>query len=365
MKIVGGSVFGVDHQMHNVDLCFENGVITEESQSGEFDASGCYVLPGLIDTHVHGAFGVEFYMSEGDLIPALDFFAAHGVTSILASTACATVEELEHDIRRIVGTNDDRIIGIHSEGPFINPINMGGMHADRIQKPNVDTLNRLYDASEGMLKIMTMAPELEGIEEVIDRCKDLGVKISMGHSSATYECAKKAVERGASRMTHTFNAMKAYNHREPGVLGYALDDKHVNCELICDLYHVSAPAIRLAVKMKGIENITMISDCSKFCGMGDGDYIVGDHTIYVRNGLCLLANGTISGSSKCLSAGAKNMFELGYQPEEIAIMAAVNPAKACGCTDRGELQLGYRADIVVFDKNFDIKAVFLGGERIR
>lgn len=364
MKIIGGSVFCADHKMHQMDLCFENGVITETSDSGEYDATGCYVLPGLIDTHVHGAFGVEFYMSDDDIVPALDFLATRGVTSIAASTACATVEEMEHDIRRIVGANDDRIIGIHAEGPFINPLNMGGMHADRIQKPSMETLNRLHETGNGMLKIMTMAPEIEGSEALIERCKELGIKISMGHTSATYECAKKAVDRGVSRMTHTFNAMRGYNHREPGVLGCALDDERVNCELICDLYHVSAPAIRLAVKAKGIENITMISDCSKFCGMGDGDYIVGDHTIYVRNGLCLLANGTISGSSKCLSDGAKNMFELGFKPEEIAVMAAVNPAKACGCTDRGELNIGCRADIVIFDNNFNLKAVFAKGVRL-
>lgn len=148
------------------------------------------------------------------------------------------------------------------------------------------------------------------------------------------------------------------------MLGRGLDDERVTCELICDLYHVSAPAIRLVLNAKGPEHVTMISDCSKFCGLGDGDYEIGGRIIYVRDGLCRLENGTICGSSKCLSDGAKNMYRLGYKPEEIAVMAAVNPAKACGCTDRGEFRMGYRADVVVFDQNFDIKAVFLGGERI-
>ena len=365
MKIFGGSVFGTDHKMHNVDLCFENGIITNESKSGQFDATDCYVLPGLIDTHIHGAFGVVYYFSDADMVPSLDWLSRHGVTGILASTATETPEELVHDIRRIANTKDSRIVGIHAEGPFINPVNMGGMHGDRIQKPNVEILKMMYEASKGKLKILTMAPEMEDADKVIECCNELGIKVSIGHSSATYDEAKKAVDKGACRATHTFNAMRGYNHREPGILGLALDDDRVSCELICDLYHVSAPAIKLAVKVKGIENITMISDCGMFTGMGDGDYVIGDHTIYVHNGLCLLENGTICGSSKCLSVGVKNMFELGYKPEEIAVMAAVNPAKACGCTDRGELQLGYRADIVVFDKSFDIKAVFLGGERIR
>ncbi len=364
MRIIGGKVFGTDHKMHEDVLCFENGVITESSLSGEYDAAGCYVLPGLIDTHVHGANGIEFYWSEEDITPALDWLSRHGVTSILAGTCSETPEELEHDIKNILSSNDSRILGIHAEGPFINPKNKGGMIENRIQKPDCDTVKRIYDASNGKVKILTLAPELKGVEAVIDMCMELGIKVSMGHTSATYAEAKSAVDRGASRTTHTFNAMRGYNHREPGILGCGLDDERVNCELICDLHHVSAPAIRLLLRAKGPENVTMVSDCSKFCGRGDGDYLVGEHTIYVRDGFCHLADGTICGSSKCLSDGAKNMFHLGFKPEEIAIMAAVNPAKACGCTDRGEFKIGNRADIVIFDENFDVKAVFLEGVRI-
>ena len=166
-------------------------------------------------------------------------------------------------------------------------------------------------------------------------------------------------------MTHTYNAMRPYNHREPGVLGCGLEDDRVNCELICDLYHVSAAAIKLLLKAKGYQNVTMVSDCSHFCGMGDGEYDEGGRTIYVRNGLCQLADGTICGSSKCLFDGARNMFSLGCSPEEIAVMAALNPAKAAGCTDRGELIEGYRADVLVVDREFNLKAVFVGGNRVR
>ncbi len=364
MRITGGSVFGADHKMYDMDLCFENGVITEESQAGEFDASGCFVLPGLIDTHVHGAAGIEFYMTGQDITPALDWLASQGITGVLVATACDHPEALVRDIKNVLKNNDCRVLGIHAEGPFVNPVKKGGLLEDRIQKPNAELVRLLQKESGGMIKIMTMSPELEGIEEVIDCCKELGIQVSMGHSEATYECAGKAVDRGASRMTHTFNAMRGYDHREPGILGRGLDDDRVTCELICDLFHVSAPAIRLVIKAKGVERVTMISDCSLFCGRGDGDYEFNGRIIYVRDGLCRLGNGTICGSSKCLSDGAKNLYHMGYLPEEIAIMAAVNPAKACGCTDRGDFKPGYRADVVVFDQNFDIKAVFLGGERI-
>jgi len=364
MKIVGGSVFGIDHKMHDTDLCFEKGVITGTSSGGEFDATGCYVLPGLIDTHIHGTNGVCFYWSDDALTPALDWLTRHGVTGILPTTCSETMEELEHDLAHLTRTGDDRILGVHAEGPFINPEKAGGMRKNRIQAPDCSTLEQMWKASNGKLKIMTLAPEMEGAEQVIKACTKLGIHVSMGHSAATYEQAALGVEWGASRLTHTFNAMNGFNHRNPGLLGLGLDDERVKCELICDLHHVAAPAIRVVLRAKGAQGVTMVSDGSMFCGMGDGEYDVGDRKVYVKNGLCTLKDGTISASSKCLSDGARNLFRMGVKPEDIAVMAAVNPAKACGCTDRGELEVGRRADVVVFDQTFDVKAVFLKGERV-
>ena len=364
MKLVGGQVFGTDHKMHETDLCFENGVITEMSEGGEFDATGCYVLPGLIDTHLHGTNGVCFYWSRDSVTPALDWLTRHGVTGILPATCSETWEELEQDLDHLTGTGDERILGVHAEGPFINPEKAGGMRKNRIQLPDVKLLEKMQCAARGKLKIMTLAPEMDGADEVIEACNRLGIRVSMGHSAASYEQAKHAVDVGASRLTHTFNAMNGFNHRNPGLLGLGLDDERVMCELICDLYHVVAPAIRVVLKAKGAEGVTMVSDGSMFCGLPDGEYDVGDRIVSVKNGLCTLKDGTISASSKCLSDGAKNLFQMGVRPEEIAVMAAVNPAKACGCTDRGELEVGRRADVVVFDRNFDVKAVFLNGEHI-
>lgn len=365
MKLTGGSVFGLDHRMHKQTLCFENGVISETSTQGEMDVTGCYVLPGLIDTHIHGAKGVGFYWSEENLQPALDFLTAQGVTGILPTTCSETPEEMERDLRRLAFFSDERILGIHAEGPFINPANKGGMRLNRIQKPSCDLLRRMYEASNGKLKILTLAPEMEGAEDVIDLCLEMGIAVSMGHTSADYACAHRAVDRGVTRLTHTFNGMRAFNHRDPGVLGCALEDDRVNCELICDLHHVSAPAIRLAIRAKGVDYITMISDGSRFSGMDDGAYFQEDRMLYIKDGLCTLEDGTISGSSMCLADGARNLFRLGYAPEQIAVMASVNPAKLCGCTDRGELAVGYRADIVVFDQQFRVKAVFLKGKQIK
>ena len=208
---------------------------------------------------------------------------------------------------------------------------------------------------------MTMAPELEGSDEVINYCLKNNINLSLGHTDATFTDATAAVDKGYTRATHLYNAMRPLNHREPGILGCALTDDRVNCELICDLHHVSAPAIKLAVKAKGAENITMISDCLFFAGLPEGVY----GSITVNDGFAKLPDRTICGSACNLAVGAKNMFNLGYTPEEIAIMACVNPARSAGITDRGELKVGMRADIIVLDKEFNVIAVFQKGERIK
>lgn len=365
MRIINGLVFGEDYKMHEKDLCFENGVITSESDGEIFDAAGCYVLPGFIDTHIHGSYGVEFSMSNQDMTPALDWLCEQGVTSILATFETETPEELISDAKRIAALNDDRVLGIHAEGPFVNPVRKGGMLTDRIQLPNKEIPEQINKHSGGKLRLLSMAPELEGADEVLKTCLEMGVKVSMAHSDADYETAKRAVDMGFSRATHTYNAMRGLNHREPAVLGCALTDDRVMCELICDLHHVSAPAIQIVLRCKGPENITMISDCGFFAGVPEGAYEMEDRKLYVEGGFCKLENGTICGSATNLALGAKNMFKLGCKPEEIAVMASVNPAKAAGSTDRGELKEGMRADIIVLDETFTVKAVFSAGKRVK
>ena len=366
MKIINGLVFGEDHKMHAKDLCFENGVITENCDGEVLDASGCYVLPGFIDTHIHGANGVEFYGGdESDLKPALDWLTEEGVTSILATTATDTPEGLIRAVKRIAAQKDDRILGVHAEGPFINIVRKGGMEGEKIQQPNAKLVEELYEQSGGLLKIMTMAPELENTKEVLDICKKLGVNVSMGHTDATYLEAKAGVDAGFTRATHTYNAMRPLNHREPGILGLALTDDRVNCELICDMHHVSEPAAQIVVRCKGADNVTMISDNSFYAGLPEGEYSAGDRKMFVKDGFCKLENGVICGSAVSLAVGAKNMFALGFTPEEIAVMACVNPAKSANCKDRGELKPGMRADVIVLDETFTVKAVFSAGKRVK
>lgn len=365
MKITGGAVFCSDKTTKIKDLCFEGGVITETSESGVFDATGCYVLPGFIDTHNHGFFGTEFSSPDEDLSVGLDKLCRLGVTAVLATTRTLFEEELYAAARNIARQKDSRILGIHMEGPFVNPARIGAMNRHKLRNPDISVIANMQKQSGGMVKIVSLAPELENGYETVKYCAENGITPSMAHTDATESQAKKAFSLGATRLTHTYNGMRPFTHRDPGVLGYALTEDGIGCELICDLYHVSPAAIKMAVRCKGVDNITMISDSGVFAGLGDGEYIVDGRKRYVRDGLCLADdNKTIAGSTKTLYDGVKNMFSLGYSPAEIAVMASVNPARACGDTTRGSLEAGKRADIVVLDKNFNIAAVFLGGERI-
>jgi len=365
MKITGGAVFCSDKTLKQKDLCFENGVITEESVSGEYDATDCYVLPGFIDTHNHGCFGTEFSSPDEDFTSGLDKLSSLGITAVLATTRTLEYEELYAAARNIGRQKDERILGIHMEGPFVNPARIGAMNRHKLRNPDITLIRNMQKESGGRVKIVSLAPELENGYETVEYCVKNGITVSMAHTDATYEQAEKAVSLGASRLTHTYNGMRPFTHRDPGVLGYAFTHDNIGCELICDLYHVSPAAIKVAVKCKGVDNITMISDSGVFAGLGDGVYVVDGRTRYVQNGLCLADDKkTIAGSTKTLYDGIKNMFRLGFSPAEIAVMASVNPAKACGDNTRGSLEAGKRADIVVLDKNFDVSAVFLGGERI-
>ena len=367
MKIIGGAVFCSDKTLKNKDLCFENGRITKTSQSADiFDASGCYVLPGFIDTHNHGCFGAEFSSPDQDLTAGLDKLSELGITALLATTRTLFYEELYAAARNLAAQKDDRILGIHMEGPFVNPARIGAMNRHKICLPDIELIKNMQLHSGGMVKMVSMAPERENGYETVKYCAQNGITVSMAHTDATYEEAEKAFSLGARRLTHTYNGMRPFTHRDPGVLGYSLTNPEIECELICDLYHVSPAAIKMAVACKGVDNITMISDSGVFAGLGDGEYIVDGRKRYVRDGLCLADdNKTIAGSTKTLYDGVKNMDRLGYSPAEIAVMASRNPARLCGDTTRGSLEEGCRADIVVLDKDFEITAVFLGGERIR
>lgn len=367
MRIKNGFVFSEGDTMVRRDLCFENGVITDTSDSGEYDAEGCFVLPGFIDTHVHGVNGIDFGLENSSLTPAFDWLTEHGITSVVPTVSTRSKKSFLGALRNIISYNDDRVVGIHAEGPFLNIEYKGGMIPEEITAPDISLFDEYYDACGGSIRIITVAPEMPGAKELAKHCVSKGVAVSMGHTNATYKEAEEAEKWGFTRMTHTYNAMRPLNHREPGVLGFALDSGSINNELICDFTHVSAPAVSLVIKAKGYKNVTAISDGVTILGYADGEYEMPDgRAVVVKNGAAYIkGTNTITGSARSLADGAKNLFSIGIPPEQIAVMACVNPAKAAGCTDRGTLDKGMRADVIVLDKDFNLVKVFSKGKEIR
>lgn len=334
-----------------------------------FDAEGLYVLPGMIDTHIHGYVGEEFAKESGDYGEAPLALAREGTTGFAATVRCMPLDEMlaaDRNIAKLTHTPSGgaKVYGIHNEGPFVSYKRTGAMHPPVIDC-TIEAADAMLEAGDGCLRLVTIAPERENALDVIAHLAANGVRASLGHTDATYAEAMAGIEAGAHRATHVFNAMRPFSHRETGILGATLTDDRVSCELIADFVHLDPAAVKLVYRMKGADNILLISDAGAQSGLPDGDYMVGGHMRHMRGGLCLTDDGVICGSCFSMLKGAQNLRSIGVPLEEIAAMASANPAKALGIIDRvGTLEIGKQADFIVIDDRFHIRAVFVDGERI-
>ena len=340
-----------------------------------YDASGLTLLPGFIETHAHGAVGYLCSNEDIDLQAILDFEASEGITTWALTHHTMALEEFEAKLPEALALMGDghkggaKIGGIHAEGPFINVAKKGAMNEKRIILPTIEAFDRMYDACKGQMKIITIAPEMEGAIEVIKHAVSKGVKVSAGHTDATYDQMLRAIDAGVTRMTHTFNACRAISHREPGVLGAALTDKRVTCEVICDFGHLHPAAVNLLYQIKGSSNFCAISDSEFAAGLKtDGIVLLDGAPRYIDReaGVCRLENGTICGSASSLYRGFKNLLSLGIPVWEVSEMCSANPAKALGIFDEtGSITVGKAADMVIVDKDLDIKQVFVDGKAVK
>ncbi len=373
MILKNGKVLTDDFHLTNTDIGFTGSKIDflgNYSGDQEFlDVSGMYVLPGFVDTHIHGAYGVRFSDIEPDIDRITGFLAKKGVTTLVATTGSSRFDDLLLQFEGIVkainnGTKGAKIAGIHAEGPFLNKKYKGAMSENNILAPDLDKLNRIVDECQGYLKIMTIAPEMENADDLIRYLKSEGVIISLGHTDATYEQAEKSAALGASQATHVFNAMRPFNHREPGVLGCVLTNKDVKCEMICDFVHLHPNTVKMIYTLKGADNINLISDAGHSAGLEMDKFLVDGVWRYVVDGVVRLEDGTIAGSTMTMAEGVLHLFQMGIPPEEISKMASLNPAVTLGLADKiGTLTIGKSADIVVLDKNFNLVHTFVEGER--
>lgn len=331
------------------------------------DAKGMFVSPGLVDMHIHGYLGADASDADAEGIKKMaQGIIKNGVTAWCPTTMTVSKAEIEaaFDAVREVKNSDSyygsRILGVNSEGPFINAKKKGAQAEEHILKPDADFIEKHSD----LVKLFTVAPEVEGAAECIEKVsKNTNVLISMGHTDATYEEAVEGIKKGVRHTTHLFNAMTALSHRSPGVVGAALADGNVSTELIADTFHVNKGLFGLIAKIKG-DKLCLITDCIRAGGMPDGDYTLGGQPVHKEGIKCLMDDGTIAGSVLKLNEAVYNLYENSdLELFEAVNCASLNVAKALGeDKEIGSLEEGKRADIVIADEKFNVKTTILGGE---
>ena len=353
------------------EVCTSGALISAESGDGElFDASGCYVIPGLTDIHFHGCKGEDF--SDGDprgLAVMAAYELSRGVTQICPAGMTLPEEQLFQICRaaaghRRAGAPGAELVGVNLEGPFLSEAKKGAQNGAWLHAPDAELLRELLKASEGLVKLVSVAPELPGALDFIRAVRD-EVTVSLAHTTADYDTAMKALALGAGEVTHLFNAMPAFSHRAPGVVGAALDSPGCRVELICDGVHIHPAVVRAVFRMFGPERVVLISDSIRGAGMPDGQYTLGGQDVTVSGALATLADGTIAGSVTDLMSCLRKAVSFGIPLEDAVRAAALNPAEAIGIAGRiGTLDIGKQANIAVLDSELGQKAVIFAGKAI-
>lgn len=331
------------------------------------DVEGMYVVPGFVDLLVHGGGGYGFSDENDDSFQKIsEYFFKHGSTSMLGSLHAKPEKNLLSDLSRLAKYIKDNpnsnIKAIHMEGPYLNPVLKGAMNEDYLWKPSIESFNKMWEASEGFIKIMTIAPELPGALDVIREASFRGVVCSIGHSTADYETIDKAISNGAAHVTHIFNAMKQMHHREPSLITASLLRDELKIELIADKLHVHPAVMELLLKTKTSKGIILITDSIRAGGMHDGEFQFSDQKVILNNNKATLVDGTLAGSTLTLDNAIKNLLDTTTASITDAVrMASLNGAKVIGI-DRGIIASGKTADLVVLDKNWKVQYTILNGE---
>ena len=337
------------------DITIENGTITAvtpASGSGEgMDCTGLEVIPGLVDMHTHGCVGKD--TMDGEFAEMSAFLAENGTTAWLPTTMTQSYEAIKKVTEGNRNVKGAQILGFHMEGPYINAKKKGAQNGKFIRNPDLAEFKSL----DGM-KVVTIAPELDGSMEFIKEC---GALVCIGHTDADYDTCIKAIEAGANCLTHTFNAMPGIHHRNPGPIPAALE-KNIYVQAITDGLHLHPAVVMMLYKMFGADRMVIISDAMRATGLGDGIYEFGGQDIEVKDGVARTMDGAIAGSTSTLWRCVQQAVRFGVPFADAVKMATRTPADMIGEPKKGRIEPGADADLVLLDKNREISRVMIAGE---
>jgi len=379
MKCFKNATVYVDGEgLKKTTVCFDE-KITKISRCAEKGAEvielpeDAIVLPGFVDQHIHGAGGSDgMDGTQEDIALIAKTVAAEGTTSFLVTTMTQSPENITKaltavkEYREADSKEGARVLGVHLEGPFIAAAHKGAQPLEYVKAPDVATFDGYNAASGNSIRIVSLAPEVEGAGDLIQHLTEKGVVASIGHTGAKYSDIEKAVSLGACNVTHTYNAQTALHHREIGTVGSAMLIDALNCELIADTIHVSVPAMKLLVKNKPLDKLTLVTDAMRAKGIPDGVSELGGQVVYVKNGEARLEDGTLAGSVLRMNRAVQNMVEkVGVPFTQAVDYATINPAKNLRMDkEMGSIAVGKNADFTVLNASYDVLLTVRGGEVI-
>ncbi len=372
-KFINGKILSPEPLPDNFAIIIDGDVIVDVGDNNSFssdiptmDAAGDWIVPGLIDIHVHGGYGYDTMDEENNALTEIsESFITTGVTNFLPTTVAASNNDVKRAIERINNfpqpKRGAKVLGIHLEGPYLGFKHKGAQPERHLRAADPHEYNPWIDS--GLVKLFTVAPEIEGVIELIESGVERGVKFAVGHSSADYDVMMQAIERGLTQATHTFNGMPQLHHRNPGVVGAVLTDHRVYAQVIADGIHLHPAIIELVFRAKGTDRTVLITDAIRAMGAEDGIHKLGDQVVTVQDGIARTDSGSLAGSTLTMSRALRNAIKFTGRPlEEIIRSATIVPAMSLGLENEiGAIKPGMKADLVILDQNYQPKLCVVSG----
>lgn len=345
----------------DADFSFRQGSLSfsetiEEGGGTPIECEGAYVLPGLVDVHTHGCLGFEANDKAVDYDRWQQFLLQNGVTTFLPTTVTDTKENIRYALSKL-----QKAVGVNMEGPYLSKEKRGAHAVEKICEVDLDFLKEVKER----VKITTVAAEEGNNLQAVSAICDLGIRVSLGHSMADYDTACRAFAAGATQLTHTFNCCPPLSHRDPGLVGAALDNDNVFCEVISDGIHLHPAVVRMLYHNLGADRMVLISDAISATGLSDGQYTLAGLEVFVKEGQARLADGRLAGSTVTLYEAVRRAMGFNIPLADAVKMASATPAQALGLHSVGSLAVGKDADILVLNHDLSIRHVFYKGEQVR